>query len=135
MLSLAVARQADATSRLAPIVRARTEEANRILGGARLSGLARCTMQPSSAPCGSPATLQCGSFKAEFRANKLSWKHDGRDDATMPMPEQQGIVRCLREAWSDSESTVPAVLVDSFCKDDPGDACGPPPKWRVIGLR
>lgn len=133
--SLADERQADATSRLARIVRARADEANLLLRSAKLSGLARCTMQPSSAPCGSPARFQCGSLKADFRANKLSWKHDGRDHATMPMPEQQGIVRCLREAWSDSESTVLAVLVDSLCRDEPGDACGPSPKWRVIGLR
>jgi hypothetical protein len=133
--SLGDDRRADATSRLAPIVRARADQANLLLRGAKLSGLARCTMQPPSAPCGSPATLQCGALTADFRANKLSWKHEGRDHATMPMSEREGIVRCLREAWSDSENTVLAVLVDSFCKEEPGDACGPPPKWRVIGLR
>lgn len=133
--SLPDERQADATRRFAPIARARANEANLLLRSAKLSGLVLCTRQPSSAPCNAPVTLQCGSLEADFRANELSWKHDGRDHATLPMPEQEGIVRCLREAWSDSESTVLAVLVDSLLKDEPGDAGAPPPKWRVLGLR
>jgi hypothetical protein len=129
--SLADAKQSAATARLVSQVRPRVDEASRLLRNANFAPLARCTVPSNSAP----RTLQCGAFAADFQVGRLSWKLDGRDHTTTPLPEEPGRSYSLQEAWIDSERTVLAVRMYSLCNDEPTDACARPPKWRVVGLR